>query len=75
MTFWRLWNLNLINTVSNATSRGGHIIDLVFLDKDNDLIHEVYVDEVCCISPIHKLVSLKISLCIEPRKSKTIQYR
>lgn len=70
-------SFNLINMVKNATSSGGHILDLVFCskDRDKDLEIEVNVDDVCLISPVHKLVTFKIPLNNEQRMTKKITYR
>ena len=61
--------------MNTATSIGGHILDLVFSNKDSDLIQELNVDEVCCLSPVHKLVTFKIPFISESRISKVINYR
>lgn len=68
-------SFNLINKVNSATSEGGHMLDLVFTNKDSDMIDELYVDEVCCISPVHKLITFTMPFVSKRRLSKTITYR
>ncbi|XP_076056378.1 uncharacterized protein LOC143034331 [Oratosquilla oratoria] len=51
---------NLINIVDKPTSMCGHIIDLVLVDTSSDLVRDLYVDGVCSLSPVHKLVSFKV---------------
>lgn len=66
---------NLINAVEKPTSIGGHIIDLVFSDRTRDLVQNVYVDEVCTLSPVHKLVTFMMSLRIVERCKMSIRFR
>ena len=68
-------SLNLVNKVENITSRGGHIIDLIFCDEEQSIISDIYVDEICRLSPIHNLVSFKLTYEIRKRVIKNIRHR
>lgn len=63
------------NYVDKPTSVGGHMIDLVFADTTCDIIHDLYVDDVCSISPVHKLITFKLTLEISRRQRKKISFR
>ena len=52
-------SFNFVNKVIEATSISEHTLDLVFTEVDRDFICDVKVDEVCCISPVHKLVTFR----------------
>ena len=66
---------NLVNKVHEATSIGGHILDLVFCDIDRDPVQDLNVDEVCTISPVHKLVTFKLAYVKECSQKKKISFR
>ena len=68
-------SFNLVNKVESSTSVGGHILDLVFCDSDHNLVHEVIVDEICRISPVHKLVTFRIPCEKNVSYSKKIVFR
>lgn len=58
MAFIEMMNsFNLGDKVNEVTSIGGHALDLVFSDMDRDLVKGVCVDEICYISPVHKVVT------------------
>ena len=68
-------SFNLTNKVESSTSVGGHILDLVFCDSDHNLVYEVTVDEICRISPVHKLVTFQIPCEENVSYSKKIVFR
>lgn len=51
------------------------MLDLVFTDIDCDLVQGVCVDEMCHISPVHKLVTFDISYTKEVVQRKKIMFR
>lgn len=66
---------NLVNIVDRPTSVSGHIIDLVLVDVSRDLVRDLYVAEVCSLSPVHKFVSFKLALRHMRKQIKSISYR
>ena len=59
---------NLVNIVDRLTSVSGHIINLVFVDVSRDLVCDLDVAEVCSLSPVHRVVSLKLALTNKKHK-------
>ena len=70
-----MYSFNFNNKVNEATSVGGHVLDLVFSDSDHDPVQRVCIDEVCCISPVHKLITFEIRYLKEPVSKKRIIFR
>ena len=68
-------SFGLSNNVQEATSMGGHILDLVFSESNYDLVSEIKVDELCDISPVHKLITFMLPLTSDKNKHKRISYR
>ena len=68
-------SFNLINSVDKPTSAGGHIIDLVFSDGDKELINNLQVDEICSLSPVHKLITFTIRIVRVQKHMKSIKFR
>ena len=68
-------SFNFVNKVIGATSISEHTLDLVFAEVDRDFVCDVNVDEVCCISPVHKLVTFRASLNKESILKKKISIR
>ena len=68
-------SFNLVNMVGEPTTIGGHTIDLVFANKDIDLVKDVKVEEIFSISPVHKLIFFKVQLTIERKQKKMIKFR
>ena len=68
-------SFNLVNKVEKVTSAGGHTIDLVFCDSDHNLVSNVNVDEICRLSPVHKLVTFYIPCENESTYTKRIVFR
>ena len=56
---------NIINKVTQPTSRSDHVIDLVLSDKDFGKINRVVVDPDCDLSFYHRMVSFDIDLDCE----------
>ena len=67
--------LHFSNKVDKVTSSTGHILDLVFCDTVHNLIQEVQVDDICCISPVHMLVQFKIPFMKDKKQRKKIVFR
>ncbi|XP_076045645.1 uncharacterized protein LOC143027877 [Oratosquilla oratoria] len=65
---------NLINILDKSTSMCGHIIDLVLVDTSSDLVRDLYVDDVCSLSPVHKLVSFNLALALNRKQVKEITF-
>ena len=68
-------SFNLMNNVETITSTGGHILDLVFCDMNHDLVKNVRVEDVCTISPVHKLVTFDVPYTIDLKQRKKIVFR
>ena len=68
-------SFHMVNRVLESTSIGGHILDLVFSDKSNDVVGNVKVDDICCISPVHKLVSFRILYTYNKKQTKLLRFR
>lgn len=66
---------NLANVVDRPTSICGHIIDLVLIDRSGELVRELHVDDLCSLSPVHKFVSFSISLKLNRKQFKQINFR
>lgn len=67
-------SFDLVNMVNAVTSTGGHMLDLVFSNKEHNLVQEVCVDEIYHLSPVHKLVSFMIPFEKEYRRTKNINF-
>ena len=63
------------NHVKNVTSRTGHLLDLVFSESNNDLIHSVDVDNICTISPVHMVVKFRLKIMSNIKYKKKIIFR
>ena len=70
-----LATFNLVNVVNKPTSICGHIIDLVLVDTSGDLVRNLQVDDVCSLSPVHKLVMFNLNLLLSKRQVKNISFR
>lgn len=68
-------SFNLVNVVNEVTSIGGHTIDLILVDKDNNMLQDVQVENIFSISPVHKLISFSMQLSIERKQKKKIKFR
>ena len=68
-------SFNLDNRVETPTSIGGHVLDLVFTDMSRDLVQDVSVENICRISPVHKLVNFIIPIVKVSRYRKKINFR
>ena len=68
-------SLNLENKVNRATSVSGHTLDLVFCDMDHNLVQDLNVDGICCISPVHMLVTFIIPYKKEKKQLRKITFR
>ena len=67
--------LQFVNKVNRITSHTGHMLDLVFYNIDHDLIHNLVVDEMCTISPVHMLIQFDIPFFKEGKQKKRIIFR
>lgn len=68
-------SFNLVNVVNEPTSIGGHTIDLILVDKGNNFLQDVQVENIFSISPVHKLISFTMQLAIERKQKKKIIFR
>ena len=68
-------SFNLANVVDEPTTIGGHTVDLVFADKDINLVQDVQVEEIFSISPVHKLINFRVQLAIERKQKRRIKFR
>ena len=50
----------LRNLVDAVTSVSDHILDLVITDSDSGLVLDLMVDDMCNISPLHKLITFTV---------------
>ena len=57
-----LQNHQLVNNVWPITSTTGHTLDLVITDDTNTSISDLAVEECNTISPIHKMITFRLSL-------------
>ena len=67
--------LQFVNKVNRITSRTGHMLDLVFCNIDHDLVHNLVVDEMCTISPVHMLIQFDIPFFKDGKQKKRIIFR
>lgn len=68
-------SFNLANMVDEPTTIGGHMIDLVLVDKANNLVQDVQVEDIFSISPVHKLINFSVQLAMERKQKRTIKFR
>ena len=66
---------DLENSVGSATSVSGHILDLVVTGKDSGLVLNLEVEEVCTLSPVHKLISFNIPFWCTKKQIERITFR
>lgn len=66
---------DFVNKVTTVTTSTGHMLDLVFCDARHDLLQNVCVDEVCSISPIHRLVRFEIPFLGRREQRIRIRFR
>ena len=66
---------SLRNLVDAATSVSGHILDLVITDSDSSLVLDLTVDDICNISPVHKLITFTVPFVGIKKQTETITFR
>ena len=70
-----LASMQLMNLVNAPTSSTGHILDLVCTDVNNNIIHNIVVENMCSLSPVHKLVTFNIEIICKGEMKKKIIFR
>ena len=73
--FEEMGAVGYVNKVNKVTSTTGHTLDLIFCENDKDLIHDIVVDELCVISPVHMVIKFKIRIIVNTKQNKKIVFR
>lgn len=70
-----MYGFDFVNKVEKVTSIAGHMLDLVFCNAKLDLLQEVSVDDLCSISPVHRLIRFHVACNRVNTQVKMISFR
>ena len=65
----------LRNLVDAATLVSGHILDLVITDSDSGLVLELTLEDMCNVSPVHKLITFTVPFVGIKKRTESITFR
>ena len=65
-----LESYQLCNFVNVVTSSTGHMLDLVLGDLTTNLVGNVVVDNVCTISPVHRVITFNLQMAKDSFRKK-----
>ena len=70
-----MMTLQFRNWVDKVTTSTGHMLDLVFSNMTNGHVCDMFVDDICTVSPVHRLIKFSIPHVKPLNKKKTIVFR
>ena len=67
--------LDYFSLTNSVILAGGHILDLVITGSDSSLVQELIVDDVCSISPVHKLIIFTVPFMGVKKQTEMVTFR